>query len=135
MKRDVKMELAAVRQQVERWRQNGGGKGSRIPEKLWSEAVGLARVEGLYATSRALRFNYYSLKKRVDQAKSVERSERREKTECAAFVEVEMGPLGSSGKTIVELVGRRGSRLRIDVTGASGVDVVGLAQAFWSREP
>jgi hypothetical protein len=132
MKRDVKKEVAAVRQQVERWRQNGGGKGSRIPEKLWSEAVGLARVEGLYATSRALRFNYYSLKKRVDQAKS---EERRKKSERTAFVEVEMGPLGSSGKTIVELVGRRGSRLRIDVTGASGVDVVGLAQAFWSREP
>ena len=39
-----------------------------------------------------------------------------------------------SDKTVVELVGTGGARMRIDVTGASRVDVVGLAQAFWSRE-
>ena len=37
-------------------------------------------------------------------------------------------------KTVVEIVGTGGARMRIDVTGTSRVDVVGLAQAFWSRE-
>jgi hypothetical protein len=35
---------------------------------------------------------------------------------------------------VVEIVGQRGGRMRIDVNGMSGVDVVGLAQAFWSHE-
>jgi hypothetical protein len=37
-------------------------------------------------------------------------------------------------RTVVEFVGTRGGRMRIDVTGMSRVDVVGLAQAFWSCE-
>jgi len=43
-------------------------------------------------------------------------------------------PGAPDSKTVVELVGTSGARMRIDVTGASRVDVVGLAQAFWSRE-
>jgi hypothetical protein len=37
---------------------------SPIPETLWSSAVELAREHGLHRTARALRLNYYSLKKR-----------------------------------------------------------------------
>ena len=36
--------------------------------------------------------------------------------------------------TVVELVGTGGARMRLDITGTSRVDVVALAQAFWSRE-
>jgi hypothetical protein len=48
-----------------------------------------------------------------------------------------VGPRESAagGQTVVELIGTGGARMRIDVTGTSNVDVVGLAQAFWSREP
>ena len=63
--------------------------------------------------------------------------------QCMKKVEVQMPslPLDSAressagGQTVVELVGTGGARMRIDVTGTSHVDVVGLAQAFWSREP
>ena len=137
MKRAAKVvELSALRERVERWRERREGARARIPEELWNAAVGVARVEGIYATCRALRFNYYSLKDRVDLAEkeSKERAERGEKIEGAAFVELGAAELGGSGKTVIELVGRNGGRMRIDMSGASGVDMVGLVQAFWSHE-
>ena len=61
MRRKVGGRLRALREQVERWRQQRGRRGERIPEELWNAAVEAARVEGVHATCRALRFNAYSL--------------------------------------------------------------------------
>jgi hypothetical protein len=112
-----------------------------VPEDLWNAAVEVARVEGVHATSKALRFNYYSLKDRLVRADSAALT-RRKPDRDPTFVEVQMPSLPSlaprespiNDKTVVELVGTGGARMRIDVTGTSRVDVVGLAQAFWSRE-
>ena len=129
--------LGGLCERVERWRaQRSGGGGGRVPEELWDAAVEVARVEGVHATAKRLRFNYQSLKDRLDRGKHEASGET--KAEMTPFVEVEIPALGSTnrdGKTVVELVGRRGERMRIDVTGASTVDVVGLAQAFWSHAP
>ena len=111
-----------------------------VPEGLWRAAVEVARVAGVHATSKALRFNYYSLKDRLVRADSAALTRKPERD--ATFVEVQMLSLPSRApresavddRTVVELVGTRGARMRIDVTGTSRVDVVGLAQAFWSRE-
>ena len=130
MKQAVTEQLSVLRERVERWRRQRGGKRTRIPEALWKAAVGVARVEGVHATCQALRFNYYSLKDRVDTAES---GEQKEPPAAVAFVDLGRGPLGGGATTVVELVGRGGDRMRLDVSGP--VDVVGLAQAFWSREP
>ncbi len=122
-------QLVTVRQHVEHWRKRHGGKGSRIPADLWEEAVAVAGVEGLYATAQALRFNYERLKERVAWAEGKERGNGQ-----STFVELEMGQLCGGGRTVIELVGRHGDRMRVDVTGASAVDVVGLTQSFWSRQ-
>lgn len=125
-------QLGALRERVEQWRQQRGSRGERIPEELWNAAVEAARVEGVHATCRALRFNAYSLQARMPPEPSEGRSET---SETGAFVELSMGQLGcGGGKTVVDLVGPRGGRMRIDVTGTSPVDIVALAQAFWSRE-
>jgi hypothetical protein len=79
-----------------------------------------------------LHFNYYNLKARMPPE---EGEERIVKSNEGAFVEFAMGQLGCGGKTVIELLGRRGGRMRIDVTGTTPVDIVGLVHAFWSREP
>ena len=134
-------QLDALRRRVEHWRAHRNGGRSKVPEGLWRAAVEVARVAGVHATSKALRFNYYSLKDRLVQADSAALTPK-EPAGDATFVEVQMLPVPSlapresavDDRTVVEFVGPRGARMRIDVTGTSRVDVVGLAQAFWSRE-
>jgi hypothetical protein len=134
-------QLKALCRRVEHWRAHRDGGRSRVPEDLWDAAVEVARVEGVHATSKALRFNYYGIKDRLVLADSAALTQRKPDLD-ATFVEVRMpsppslGPRGSAveDRTVVELVGTGGARMRIDVTGPSHVDVVGLARAFWSRE-
>jgi len=137
MKRAVVVDdLSTLRERVEQWRERRT-KRTRIPEELWKAAVRVACVEGVYATSQATRFNYYSLKDRMALAETVAGQERGEAIAATAFVELGGAQLdlgGGGGSTTVEIVGRRGGRMRIDVSGSSGVDVVGLARAFWSHE-
>jgi hypothetical protein len=122
-------ELMALRQRVDGWRRNGGGRGSRIPEELWTSAVDVARDAGLYATARTLHFNYEGLKKRAQAAG------KRKRGRGAAFVAVQMPAFNGGAKVVVDLVGVDGEQVRIDVTGADAMDVVALAQAFWRRRP
>lgn len=133
--------LVKVRKRVEGWRRTGGGRGSRIPDQLWEEAVSVAEEHGVYATSKALRFNYYSLKDRMDATlaapKKKKRAPRRDEPgkDRPRFVELPMGCLGSAGdRAVIELLGERGDRMRIEVAGSSQLNVVSLAQAFWRRE-
>jgi len=132
MRRVITPRLDALRDRVERWRRDRGEKRSRIPEELWSGAVDLARAEGVYVTAKALRFDYYNLKARVDHAEPQQRTDAA--PEGPRFIEIEPVQLGCGGKTVLELVGPRGARMRIDVTGATTVDIVGLAQAFWRHD-
>ena len=125
-------QLETLRARVGRWRAGCAGKRSRVPEELWKAAVEVARSEGVYATSRATRFNYKALKVRVDQAVTAA-----SEASAPAFIEVALPAVTSregASKTVVELEGRGGGRLRVEVTGTSAVDVVGLAHAFWRCE-
>ncbi len=134
MKRAAEVELSALSRRVELWREHRGGARGRIPEELWNAAVVVARAQGVYATSKALRFNYANLKERVELSQSTEGAECGEKYEVTRFIELGTREFGSASKTVVELLGRNGGRVRIDVSGTSSVDVVGLAQAFWRHE-
>ena len=126
-------ELVAARQRIERWRKEfGGGRGSRIPDELWNEAAGVARVAGLWATARTLRLNYEGLKARVGGV-AVKEGTAVAGQQVSAFVDLGMGQLCGS-KTVLDMVGRGGERMRIEVTGASTVDVVGLAGTFRGRQ-
>ena len=126
----VTEELSALRERVEQWRRHRTSPRELIPQELWDAAVEVAGVQGVHATCRALRFNYSSLKARMPEGSEEPRAE----SEGGAFVEVAMGPLGSGGKTVVELMGQRGGRMRIEVSGPSRVDIAAVVQAFWSGE-
>jgi hypothetical protein len=85
------------------------------------------RTAGLYATARALRFNYEGLKKRAGE-EAVARGEH-----GTEFVALQIPQLNGGAKVVVDLVGRDGEQMRIDVSSASAMDVVSLAQTFWRR--
>ena len=122
-------ELIALRRRVEGWRRDGGGRGSRIPEGMWAEAVAVSRTAGLYATARALRFNYENLKKRAVAA----RKALRPRKQAMEFVALPMPQEPNGLKVLIDLAGGNGEQMRIEVSGGSAMDVVALAHAFWGR--
>lgn len=130
-------EMKALVARVERWRRLEGGRGARVPEELWKLAAEVARTQGVYATARALRLNYVRLQKRVGSTKATGGALRKARVKHAnetqpAFIDLGTAALGSGHKMVIELEGRSGERLRMDVTGGNSADVVGLAQMFWS---
>jgi hypothetical protein len=154
MRRRTSQELNKLCQRVTEWRAREGGRGSQIPDQLWNDAVGVARDVGVWATAKTLRFNYERLRDRVKQAGGgegtamVRRTEPADRTTATrgrhdgaaskgnagpSFVALEMGQLRSGARTVIELVGRHGDRMRVELTG--GVDVAGLAQTLWSQRP
>lgn len=127
MGRTTSRELMAVQRRVEAWRRRGGGRGSRIPEELWNEAVEVAQVAGLHATARALRFNYERLKERVGQPAG------KQSVHANQFVEYQLPQLNGGANLVVDLLGRGGEQVRLELSGLSGMDVVALAQTFLKR--
>ena len=65
IKGDASARLEKVRRRFEQWRRTHRAR-SRLPESLWAAAVKLGREHGINRTTRALRLDYYSLKKRVE---------------------------------------------------------------------
>ena len=112
----------------------------------------MAKIEGVCAIAKKLRLNYMALRDRVRQGggtgvviKEPKKNDGSAATRArrikepadgsarARFVEFELGELGGAGRTVIDLLGRHGDRMRIDVAGV--VDLAGLVQTFWSRQP
>jgi hypothetical protein len=128
----IPAEVAAVRDRVAGWR-GTRVKQCAMPEDLWDAAVSLVAKHGLSPVARAVRVNYGALKARCA---------RRSDGEPGVFVEVEASRLLSpqaeaqdsrlkSGGTVVEMCRPDGARLVVWLAAQEGVDVVGLAGAFW----
>jgi hypothetical protein len=126
-------DLEAVREALTSWRRRHGGRGRPIPASLWSEAAVVARVSGVAETARALRLDATRLARLVGGGAEIAPRSIEEPT---AFVELGGLTLGDPRRVaVVELVGREGDRVRVEVVGGAGsaVDLVALARAFWSR--
>jgi hypothetical protein len=128
-------DLDTMREALASWRRLHGGRGRPIPAALWSDAADVARANGVAETARLLRLDPRKLAKLAeDRTESAPRSV----VEAAGFVE--LGGLGlgeprEPRKGVLELVGREGDRVRVEIVGDAGgvVDLVALARAFWSR--
>ncbi|HVT58928.1 MAG TPA: hypothetical protein VHR45_11050 [Thermoanaerobaculia bacterium] len=128
------LALRRAQLRLERWRERHGGRGVRIPERLWALAVAAARAEGIAATAAALRLDRQGLLRRVEL--EPESKHRGESAEVATFVELRMSELQGQGevRAVVELSGRDGELMRLVVSDVRGLDVVSLARTFWSRQ-
>jgi hypothetical protein len=119
--------LEQVRQRLERWRKTRK-RCSSIPDALWAAAVELAREYGVNKTARALRLDYYSLKRRLESGTHPSLYEPKG---GAAFVEL-VTPVGnSSPECIVELEHPRGAKMKIHLKGQVEPDLTALTGLFW----
>jgi hypothetical protein len=85
---------------------------------------------GIHQTAKALRIDYYGLKRRVEEAASVSASELADGG-ATAFVELP-GPLAAGfGECLVELEDDSGAKMRVHLKGVEAPDLVALSRSFW----
>jgi hypothetical protein len=134
-KHNYPARLEGLRRRFERWRQSHRAR-SRIADPLWAAAVNMADAYGIHLTARALRLNYYALKKRVEQ-RSVAAPGLLE--EGATFIELPP-PVsvdsckGGSGpcECTLELEDAGGAKLRVHLQGIAAPDLAALCRSFRS---
>ena len=118
--------LGRLSRRLEAWRQRKGKAWGRIPEPMWEEAVALAREHGVHAVVRALRLDYYTLKRRLSEGAAEETAGG-----SPEFVELPFAKPESSAGWTVEL--QDGAERRMRIAGPVGCDPdwMELMRAFW----
>lgn len=132
-------DLNELERQLAAWRAQQQPRG-RLPEELWKSAAALAQKQGVSGVARALRLDYYSLRRWCDpscpqrgrRARSASRSSAR--ASAPRFVELKLEePMGQSAPVFrVELADGRGARMSFEL-GREVAPVVALAEVFWKR--
>jgi hypothetical protein len=93
----------------------------------------MAGAYGLHRTAKALRVNYYALKKRVEREAAVA-PRASQKGVMATFVEL-ASPLGSgSCEYTLELEDADGAKMRVHLKGGTTPDLAALSRSFWQVE-
>ncbi len=118
--------LEAVRKRFETWRKKGRAR-SPIPDALWDAAVELCRNHSIGKVCRALRLDYYGLKKRVHKSKDVGSN--------LGFVKLDLGaPVISPLEWRVEMEAPNGAKMILSLKGAPrDLNALELSRAFWSQ--
>jgi hypothetical protein len=119
--------LAGVQRNIAQWRQRHRPR-ARIPEQLWREAADLARAHGVNRTARALRLDYYSLKKRTAAAAGPGKR-------IPGFVEILPGGMPAGSECMIEVEDPGGAKLRIRLQGGGLPDVATLVRVLREGRP
>ena len=140
--RDLPAQLEGLRRQFDRWRRTHKAR-SRISESLWAAAVKLAGRYGLHRTAKALRVDYYSLKKRVE-GDAVTAGARQHTAVIAGnasvggdgptFLEWPLSSRAGSCECTLELEDAGGAKMRVHLKGIKAPDLAALSRSFWQSE-
>jgi len=128
--------LEAVRGRFEQWRRTRKVR-SRIPEPLWAVAVKAAAQYGIHRTARALRVNYYELKKRVERQAAISGAQQQTALPAgkvpagATFLELPAPAWPGCGECTLELEDGGGAKLRVHLKGFQPPDLAALNRSFW----
>lgn len=122
-------QLEEVKQRLEQWRRTHQAR-TRIPVPLWSAAVKMAERYGVHRTAKALRLDYYSVKKRVEQ-QAAGVGELPEEGTTATFLELAPSPQKGACEYTVELEDSGGAKMRIHLRGVEALDLIALSRSFW----
>lgn len=139
-RRGLPARLEAVRRRFEVWRRRRKVR-SRIPEPLWAAAVKVAGTYGIHRTAKALRVDYYGLKKRVERQAAI--ADAGQKTAVTAskvpagstFLELPAPAWPGCGECTLELEDAGGAKMRVHLKGFEAPDLAALSRSFWQVEP
>jgi hypothetical protein len=130
--RSFSLDVEEARRRLEVWRKSRS-RGKRIPAPLWALAAALARKHGVSPVSQRLGLDYNGLKRRAETIRTPRRSRLKPPP---GFVELPLiGQPAQRPNCTVELARGEGARMTIRWEGKEGLDLVGLAEAFWRSGP
>ena len=121
-------QVEKARKKFVAWRRSRKSR-SRIPEQLGASAVVAAREVGVNQACKALRLDYYALKKRVAAPAEVPSREA-----SRSFVEFDSGVPSLFTEWAVEMDNGSGARMRVAARSVDGPDVVALSRTFFGEE-
>jgi hypothetical protein len=124
----IPSELRAAHRQFEQWRRVRQ-PGDRIPDHLWAAAAAAAHTHGVSRTARLLHLEGRKLKQVVNGAHPAPRPSM-----APPFVELPVPMMTGSGECTIELEGPHGGRLRVQLRGTPGPDLVALARLMWGAD-
>ena len=124
---ELPRDLAQARSRFQAWRARRQ-VGERIPHSLWGLAIRLAGSHGVSQTSAALRVDYYTLKKRLEETRP-----GRPAVSAAgpAFIELQ-APAAVGKQCWFELDNNAGTRMRVQLLGYDATDIDTLARTLWN---
>ena len=128
-RQNLPARLEGLRRRFERWRRTRKVR-SPIPEPLWDSAVKLAGTLGIHRTAKALRVDYYALKKRVEGTAAVTASNTPAGVAPATFVELSPPAWPGSAECMLELEDAGGAKLRVHLKGFEAPDLAALSRSF-----
>ena len=129
--RTFSLDIEEARRRLEAWRKSRS-RGKRIPDALWALAAALASTHGVSPVSQRLGLDYNGLKRRA----AITPPRRSRLKPPPGFVELPLiGQPVLGPNCTVELARGEGARMTIRWEGKEGLDLVGLAEAFWRSGP
>jgi hypothetical protein len=121
--------LIQLQQQVDQWRATQPWP-SKLPESIWQSAIDLAKQCGVYATAKALRLNYRTLRKRVPGSSPAPHP----KPAPPTFVEL-IAPPAKVEDCVLEFESARGAKMRVQWKATAPPDWSSLLRAWREAEP
>lgn len=122
-------KLAQGRQQFEHWRTQQKTR-RRLPDRLWSLAVELAREYGVSKTAHILRLDYNVLKKKSLQTNAPDCCEQ---TSTLPFLELRPASnrVYAQVECSIDCERSRGDSIRIQLKGPDWPDLTRLCERLW----
>ena len=121
--------LEEILKRFESWRKTRRSR-TPIPEDLWQAAISLCENNSIYEISKALHLSYTKLKERVSLSKTIDEPES---PSHPGFVELDFAQAVIPLEYVVEMEEKNGAKMRVQIKGKNGFDLLELVQAFWAR--
>ena len=125
---ELKGRIEPLLQQVENWRKSKG-MNEKMPEPLWKEAIGLAKVYGVSPVQRILRIDYRGLERRA--LGIVKSASKAGPVGRPSFIELPSLPARRVDH-LVELEDGTGRKLSLKIAAGHLAEVLPVVQSFWS---
>jgi len=136
LKQPTKPTLEEVASHFEDWRGHKKNKRGRIPEQLWSEAIGLLGEHRISQVAKNLRLSATDLKKH--QAAFLAGAKVSGANRAASFVEVKPAVVGQASSLAVQPVRvelERPDGLRLRIESGTSDDLLRVVERFMENRP